>query len=503
MKQDTTLFIFALVLAFLTGNITYLIKSDQKVDIADIQELNEINQDIQRDYTPLLRLDLNSEFPSSSHLDLLKIPQISPSTVSSPNPENCLRNKFNELRSEFLDKETLWLGYLCHHINELPQEFFKTAPFMHSNGKSFANMYYSILPRGNEKQRWYLKNAKFMHLSELKIISWPLSQSSQFLYSIDQDVIDRIINNDKVIINKDFYLLRTGNLKYFILDANKAIKYFNRAGYLVSNQSQNCFIKIGNVCWNKKPHNIVSFLSQTSIIIFIVTVFVFLLTANALYQRIRQKKLEEERKKHALRVLTHELRTPVASLILKINHLSEHINELPSDVIASIASIESDIYRLKHLAEKSKSYLQTESQEILDLKKTTFSIKTLADDILNEYSDVDLHLTIPNDFTLFTDQYWLKMCITNIIENAIRYGKAPIEIKIESDNKAHYFHIIDQGNIQFLNLKDIIMSKHENSKGLGLGLIIIQKTLKLLDGELLFKPNPTTFTIKLKRKSHE
>lgn len=306
-----------------------------------------------------------------------------------------------------------------------------------------------------------------------------------------------------MIIDRNYYLLRTGNLKYFILDANKATKYFNRAGYLVSDQPSNCFIKIGNVCWKKRPHNIVSFLSQSSIIIFIVTVFVFLLTAHALYQRIRQKKLEEERKKHALRVLTHELRTPVSSLLLKINDLSENRHDLPQDVVTSIASIESDIYRLKHLAEKSKSYLQTDSQEILDLKKSKFQVKSICDDILNEYHDLNITLNLVQEFDLYTDQYWLRMCITNLIENAVRYGEPPIELKVDTDERFFYINIIDNGSIEFINLKEITEAKHENSKGLGLGLLIIQKTLKLLGGELLFSSNPTTFSIKLERKSNE
>lgn len=499
MKQDTTLFIFALVLAFLTGNITYLIKSDQKVDVSDIQELNEINVDIQRDYAPLLRLDLNNDYPTPSHVELLKAPKIISTRTTDPNVKNCLKNKFNQMRTEFLDKETLWLSFRCKHIRELPKDFFKTAPYMHPNGSSYAYMFYTMLERSSSKQRWYLINARYMHLNELKTISWPLSQSFQFLYSIDQNIINRILGNEKVIYAEDFYLLRTGNLKYFVLDGIKATKVFSRAGYQISSAPNGCFIKIGNVCWKRKSHNVVSFLSQTSIIIFIVTVFVLFLTANALYVRIRQKKQEEERKKHALRVLTHELRTPVASLLLKINHLSDQSTELDEDLQANITSIESDIYRLKHLAEKSKSYLQTDSGEVLDLKPAIFDVRDLGEEILNEYAQENIKLEIKDDFQIETDHYWLKMCITNIIENAIRYGKPPIKLNIYQDKKFHYFSIQDEGHIKYLNLKELTTAKHHNTKGLGLGLIIIQKTIQFLNGELIFTPTPTTFTIKLKR----
>lgn len=500
MKQDTTLFIFALILAFLTGNITYLIKSDQKVDIYDIQELNEINQDIQRDYAPLLRIDLNNDYPTPSHIELLKAPKVLSAKSLQPSAKNCLKNKFNQMRSEFLDKDTLWLSYRCGHINELPKDFFKTAPFMHPNGKSYAYMFYNTLTRSSFRQRWYLVNARYMHLNELKVISWPLSQSFQFLYSIEQDIVDRMIASEKVIYATDFYLLRTGNLKYFVLDGVKAQRYFNRAGYIISSGNTGCFIKIGNVCWKRKAHNIVSFLSQSSIIIFIGTVFVLFLTANALYSRIRQQKQEEERKKHALRVLTHELRTPVASLLLKINQLTDQSADLSEETNASIASIESDIYRLKHLAEKSKSYLQTDSGEILDLKSVNFKASELGAEIIDEYHEDNIILDIQEDFELNTDRYWLKMCLTNLIENAIRYGKAPIKLSISMDNKSYTFSIQDEGHIEYMNLKELTSAKHHNTKGLGLGLIIIQKTIQFLNGELEFSPTPTTFTIRLKKE---
>lgn len=503
MRQDTALFIFALVLAFLTGNITFFIKSEQSVDINDIQELNEINQDIQRDYSPLLRLDLNGEYPTSSHLSLLTSPQTITNDITTPNAKNCLRNRYNQMNMDFLDKETLWLSYQCKQINDLPHDFFKTPPYMHKNGNSFAYMYYQILPNSSQRQRWYIVNARYMHLNELKQISWPLSQNHQFLYSLEQDIIDRIIQNDKVIYTPDYYLLRTGNMKYFVLDARKAVKYFGRAGYNISNQTKNCFIKFGNVCWTKKPHNLLSFLSQSSIIIFIVTVFVFMLTANALYQRIRHQKREEERKKHALRVLTHELRTPVASMLLKLDQLSEHTKDMPEDMATSVASLESDVYRLKHLAEKSKSYLQTDTGELLDLDKKEIDIKHLCEDIINEYPEIQIDLEQKQNYQLVSDEYWLKMCVTNLIENAIRYGKPPIKLETDSDEQFHYIRVVDQGSISFINLKELMQAKHPNSKGLGMGLIIIQKTLKFLGGDLLLTDSPTTFTIKLKRGNDE
>lgn len=500
MKLDTILLIFAFVLAFLTGIIAYQIRTDKQVSINDFKELNDINRELQLNYSPILRLDLNNDYPNQAYLELLRTQNlIQDSTRIFPKPTDCLKNKMNQLNSEFVDKNSIWTSFLCKNILLLPRDFFKTGPFIDKNGKSFAFMYYGLMQKGPKRSLWFKKHSKYMHIDELRRINWPLNQNAHFLYSLTQKIIDRILANEKVILTENFYLLRTGNLKYFVLDAHKAYRYFKRAGYVLSNTSKNCFIKIGNVCWQKRPHNLISFLSQSSIILFAVTLTIFFLTANALYQRIKQKKLEEERKRHALRVLTHELRTPVASLLLQMEEITNKVDNIPEQLQEDIFKIENEVYRLKRLAEKSKSYLQTQESQEVQFNKSDIYIRDYCLDIIDEYPQISINLEIENDFTINTDPYWLKMCITNLIENSIRYGKAPITIKTYSDNDYFYFDIKDEGEIKYNSLKEIFHAKHTNSKGLGLGLKIIEKTLKFLGGELLLKSKPTTFTIRFKR----
>lgn len=501
MKQDTFLFIFALVLAFATGNISYLIKSDSSADINDIKEINEINNDLQLDYLPFIRLDLNSDYSTPEHLKLLLSIENMPGQNKSIqlNSTKCLKNKIQQLRSEYLDKESIWLGHLCNQIAGLPRDFFKSPPYLHSNGRSFAYMFYNSLAKSKRRQNWYYKHAKFMHLSELKKISWPLNARHQFLYTISSDIIDRLIKGDKIILSDRYYLIKTGNLKYFILEAYKAQRYFKRAGYIINNTEKKCFIRAGNICWKKRPHNIVSFLSQSTIIIFLGTFIIFLMTAKTLYLRIKKQKEEEERKKHALRVLTHELRTPVASLLLQIEHLSGKLAELPEEISEDVMKIESDIYRLKHLAEKSKGYLQTDSGDIVNFQTHNTNINHLCEEIIQEFHADDISLDADQNYFIETDGYWLKMCITNLIENSIRYGVAPINLKLVNTDQILRIDIIDQGTISHSNIKSVLKSKHKNSKGLGLGLKIINTTLKSMNGELSLSRKPTTFSISLRR----
>ena len=504
MNQDTFLFIFALLLAFATGNISYLIKENQEFNIKNIQEINAINDDLQLD-PPFIRLDLNADYPSPEHLKLLTSLENMADHASNRiilNSTTCFENKIQQLSSPYLDKSVMWLSFLCNQLEKLPSDFFEEPPYIHPNGKSYAYMFYSrVALNPLRKKRWYFNHARFMHIEELKKISWPIDEKYQFLYNLSPQTIDNIVRGDKVILSDHFYLIQTGNLKYFVTEAIKAKRSFLRAGYILSQDENKCFIKAGNVCWKKRKQNLISYLSETSIIMFIVTLIILVLTARALFMRVRRQKIAEERKKHALRVLTHELRTPVTSLLLQIDSLGSKTKDLPESVTSDIARIESEIYRLKHLAEKSKSYLQTDSDEIINTTPVDLDLRELCEEIREEYDETEIEITGSQNVIVHTDLYWLKMCLTNLVENAIRYGKPPIELRIKDTEFETSISIIDRGTINFTSLKQIMGTKHKNTKGLGLGLEIVDKTLKALGGSLTFDHAPTTFTITLEKNN--
>ena len=95
------------------------------------------------------------------------------------------------------------------------------------------------------------------------------------------------------------------------------------------------------------------------------------------------------------------------------------------------------------------------------------------------------------------------MCISNLIENAIRYGKGQIEINLNTDHQWIKITIKDEGSIPFKSLKELLKAKHTKSKGLGLGLNIVSKTLKEMNAKLKLTPNPTSFTIEINKEKEE
>ena len=334
-----------------------------------------------------------------------------------------------------------------------------------------------------------------MHISELAKLRWPTSAHQRFLMNQKFEILSNIMVNQNAFASTNYYFIKTGNLKYYVLDFKKAKRFFKRARYVLSDELMACEFKIGNLCWKKKPHNIKSLFSQSTIVLFIGTLIILLITAKGLFHRLRRKKVEEERKKHALRTLTHELRTPITSLLLQINNINQTKN-MSQELQEQIARIESQVYRLKHLAQKSQSYLQTDSSDLIHLNNSQISsLHHFCEEILTEYESGSIQLTTIKDSDLCIDSYWLRMCINNLLENAFRYGKLPIELELNKTDHFITIAIRDQGQIAYSNINQVLKAQHHQSKGLGLGLVIVNKTLKEMGAKLTLSNGPTEFKI--------
>lgn len=500
MRVDLFLFIFALILAFLTGNMAYFIKSEEQGSLKTLKKIQQLHIELQEEVIPSRRLDLNSDYPSEEHLKLIQKNTALPSQKNKIilNSSECLKSKISQLSSNFINKETLWLGYLCNQIDKLPLNFFSSPPYVHSNGVSYSYMKFKMINSHLERIDWLESHAKYMHINELKGIGWPTNANQRFLISLEHTTLQKIIDGENTFLSPRFYFIKTGNLKYYVIDKEIALRFFNRASFSFSEHGQKCLFQMNNVCWKKSRYSFQSFFSQSTFIIFFGTIIILIVTARSLLHRLRKKKIEEERKKHALRVLTHELRTPIASLIVQMNELNRNQQNLPQEFQESLLRVESQVYRLKHLAEKSRSYLQSDDQKLISLNNEVIeSMNHFIEEILFEYNENEIIFTPNNDFSISVDIYWLKMCIMNLIDNARRYGKLPIEIKTSQLESLYTIEIIDQGKIPYKNLKELLKTKHKDSKGLGLGLLIVNKTLKQMDAKLELFQNPTRFKISI------
>lgn len=502
MRKDGILLILALALAFLSGKIMFSIQEENQIGFNDLESIRLLHSELRESVPPKKRLDLNLFYNDPEKLKLLETTKEFSSKTITLNSSECLRAKIEQISSSFINKENLWLSFLCHQITSLPISFFKSPPYIHSNGLSYSYMRYRMIKSQSVADRFLEEHAQYMHIAELKKLNYKGDDDAlSFLLKLDTKDINKIVSESNVFMNEQLYFIRTGHLQYYIVGRKQAETFFRLARYQITESYPGCDLNILDVCWKKQPHNLTSFLSQSSSVLFIFTLIFLVFIAANLSGRIRRQKIEEERKKHALRVLTHELRTPIAALMLQLNNLED--DDMPTGLREKLAQIEGEVYRLKFLADRSRSYLQTDQKksQVFQVENID-SLKEIIDESLTDFPTKNIELDVLYDEKAQIDPYWLKICLKNLIENAIRYGKEPIHIKLNGDKNNIIITVKDQGSIPYINIKEALRAKHQNSVGLGLGLGIVNKTIKQMGGKLTLETSPTRFSMHIPRRQN-
>jgi signal transduction histidine kinase len=119
-----------------------------------------------------------------------------------------------------------------------------------------------------------------------------------------------------------------------------------------------------------------------------------------------------------------------------------------------------------------------------------------------------------NDLVIETDFPRLKQVLSNLISNGLKFtDKGVVEFGYEvNEQKQLYFFVKDSGKGVSEDMQNVIFNsfQRENNdsdnqkSGVGIGLAIARQVVKLMGGDIGFKPNPTRgslfyFTVPMRR----
>ena len=195
-------------------------------------------------------------------------------------------------------------------------------------------------------------------------------------------------------------------------------------------------------------------------------------------------KLKDEQEKNIFRNITHELKTPLtnisgyAQILLDDDFNDEEFKKNALDRIISESN---------RMHELVMSLLEI-SKQSSDLKEYSFeeiNIKNIINDILNlKYPKINKKnlklVTNINKDTIKGNKEFLKILISNLIDNGIKYSYENTEVKIETkeDNTQFQFSILTTGKKIPIDFKDKIFEpfvrieekgfSSKDSNGLGL-----------------------------------
>jgi signal transduction histidine kinase len=524
MRPYLLLIISTIIMAFASGYFTFFFKDPRTPSTLDILEINQTKVNFQKDVTPQGIINFSAIYNTSELMKLLDpLSTFSDLDIKNRSHFSTSKNCFKELpfflnHLEF-QKVVIWEEYRCNIRSFLPVNFFESPPYMHPAGISFARLAYLTKSKEFRKKRWLRDNLIYFHSLELPKID-SIWKDRIFIYSflskLDSPALNSLINGQGTIFVKDLMLARLTYknhptmLEYRIYSINSLNEYLKNTPFIISpyKTKDRCFFKDGNICWNYNIKHLFKRSNKFQLVIFAAFIFLLTLTVILLISKIKEQRKEEQRKRLALQVLTHEFRTPIAALVVLLENIQKDFNSLPESTMENFLRITEEVYRLKRMAEMSRNYLKVaNNNKILSTQCEKIpSMLDYLDNIINPYTErFPGQISIDKDsedFALTTDPYWQSICLTNLLENAFTHGSPPVVIKTRVLKKTYQIEIQDSGksNVEDLNIIKQEFRRGNSGNGIGLGLHIVHIVIKELNACLELKKSPTRFIISYKKK---
>ena len=256
----------------------------------------------------------------------------------------------------------------------------------------------------------------------------------------------------------------------------------------------------------------------TSLITLLMTI-IAIFSSYTLYHLYRQKKISEI-KNDLINNMTHEFKTPISTISLACEALSDK-DMLTNDQTRStyISIIDDENERLKKMVNNILQLAQLKKGQ-LKIEVEKFDIHELIKHICDNFSlqisskngKIFQYLYAQNPF-IFADITHIENVIINLIENAIKYSpeNPAIVIRTANEKKNIVISIADKGiGISKKNQKKIFHEFYRissgnvhNTKGHGLGLVYVKKIIELHEGAVSVRSAPeqgSIFTIILPNK---
>lgn len=252
-----------------------------------------------------------------------------------------------------------------------------------------------------------------------------------------------------------------------------------------------------------------------SVIFTLVLLITFTFTIVVIFRQKRYTEIKND----FINNMTHELKTPIASISLAAQMLGDKSVAKSEQMQTHLGNVINDeSKRLRFLVEKVLQMSMFDKKKAV-FKKKQLDLNEMIENAANSFSlrvehtggkiYVDIEAI---DSTIYVDEVHFQNVIFNLMDNAVKYRQPdkPLDITLKTWNDEHhlYFSITDTGlGMKKENLKKIFEKFYRvhtgnvhDVKGFGLGLAYVKKVVDLHDGEIKVDSEwgkGTTFTVKL------
>lgn len=235
-----------------------------------------------------------------------------------------------------------------------------------------------------------------------------------------------------------------------------------------------------------------------------VFILVFTVGAYNLHASINKERRLQEQKRNFLLSVTHELKSPLASIKLYMETIQKRKLE-HSQIMDFAGKCLLDVDRLNDMVENMLLASKIENRSYT-FPKEQFNLSTLVDSVVNrlqinkcDFSQQLINAEIEPKVEITGDKFALTSVVTNLIENAVKYSQpcAEVNVKLFRKDGQVYFMVADQGIGIADDEKSRIFDKFyrvgsedtRNTKGTGLGLYIVKQVLEKHEASIRVKDN--------------
>ena len=252
-----------------------------------------------------------------------------------------------------------------------------------------------------------------------------------------------------------------------------------------------------------------------SVVFTMVLLMTFIFTIVVIFRQKRYTEIKND----FVNNMTHELKTPIASISLAAQMLSdESVTKSPQMMKHLGGVINDESKRLRFLVEKVLQMSMFDKKKAV-FKKKEIDANELVENIAHsftlrvEHTGGKIYTDIEAvDSTIYVDEVHFQNAIFNLMDNAVKYRNPdkPLDIymKTWNDGGRLMLSIRDTGmGIKKENLKKIFEKFYRvhtgnlhDAKGFGLGLAYVKKIIDLHKGEIKVESSygkGTTFTVSL------
>jgi two-component system phosphate regulon sensor histidine kinase PhoR len=256
---------------------------------------------------------------------------------------------------------------------------------------------------------------------------------------------------------------------------------------------------------------------STQLLFSFFLVSVTLLSFILLYRNLRQQQRLTELKNDFINNITHELKTPIATVSVAIEAMRNfNVLDDPERSKEYLEISAGELQRLSLLVDKVLKLSMYEKKEI-ELKKQTFDVKELVSQVVatlrlqieKAHAIVNVE-TSATDLFIHADKLHITSVVYNLLDNALKYSASNpvISIWLKKEGDKVQLSVADNGIGIPAAYRDKIFEKFfrvpsgdmHNVKGYGLGLSYVAYVVHRHNGTISVENNlqqGTTFNIKL------